>query len=792
MNRTSSPERASKFAAALPLLLLLLLGVCCVLSIHSVQPPESVPANSDAQLFSAERAMGHLRNIAVKPHPAGTEESARVRQYIVDQLTSMGQQPKLDQSISVRETEERWPARPVIIAPVTNITARLTGTQTSKPLLLAAHYDSVPTGPGASDDGSGVVTLLETLRALKSGPPLKNDVVFLFTDGEELGLLGAKAFTERDPLAREAGLVLNFEARGSGGPVFMFETSSGNSWLIEQLEKFAPVPVSNSLMYALYKRLPNDTDMSVFRQAGLQGLNFAYVGGLNHYHTALDNPEQIDHRSLQHDGSYALSLARAFGNQELNDPTPHDAVYFNVAGLKPVHYSQRMAVPLALAGVVLLAFALFAGRRARLLTIAGTTLSVCLHVFVIAAAGGAVFASFYLLKRWLPIFRGAAWGDPYQAGNIEIAIVALAFCAVSAIYLLVRRRSGFELSAGAIIIWMFLAVGSALLLPGASYLFTWPVISGAIGLIISTLLASRERSERSRKAAGLIVNAAFALPAALLLAPIVYMLFILLSISVPWVQALLTAIGLALVSPLFSLQPSSKIRWAVPLLAFFFFAAFLISASAANRFDEGHRKVTNLMYLQDADHSRATWATLAARPDEWTGQFLKNAQNNVDVSAFTPWVTQRVIGAEAPVSGLQPPDIQVLDDRQDDRQRRVRVRITPQRGANGIVLIGTAGQEILQATVDGRALYREDEAGKDRQGGPLRVLYISPPAGGFEASFEMAAGQPLTLGIVDLYFNLPPALMEKASPRPAYMMPAPLMATSDTSLIRREWTLPAK
>src|SRR5205085_9205138 len=102
-------------------------------------------------------------------------------------------------------------------------------------LMLAAHYGSGPTGPGASEDAAGVASLLETLRALKSGPPLKNDLVVIFSDAEELGLVGAHAFADENPWMKDVALVLNFEARGSSGPSMMFETSDGNGAPIPEL-----------------------------------------------------------------------------------------------------------------------------------------------------------------------------------------------------------------------------------------------------------------------------------------------------------------------------------------------------------------------------------------------------------------------------------------------------------------------------------------------------------------------------------------------------------------------------
>ena len=175
-----------------------------ILALNQQRPPKAVAASAPPAEFSSGRAIKHIEVIARAPHEMGSAEHAAVRDYIVGELTALGASPQI-QKTTVVSTRRGSP----VAATVENIVARVNGTNSSKPILLVAHYDSVSTGPGASDDGAAVAAFLETLRALKSGAPLKNDVIFLFTDGEENGLLGATAFVKEHPWAKDAGVVLN-------------------------------------------------------------------------------------------------------------------------------------------------------------------------------------------------------------------------------------------------------------------------------------------------------------------------------------------------------------------------------------------------------------------------------------------------------------------------------------------------------------------------------------------------------------------------------------------------------
>ena len=170
-------------------------------------------------------------------------------------------------------------------------------------------------GPGAGDDASGVAAILESLRALKAGPPPDRDIIILINDGEEIGLFGAEVFAEEHPWAKDVGVVLNFDARGNTGPSFMFETSDGNGWLIEQMARALPHPMATSLTGEVYRLMPNDTDLTVYKKQGMAGLNFAFVGG----------PEVLSH-ARGHAGEPRPADAPAPGREPAGDgPAPGPA-----------------------------------------------------------------------------------------------------------------------------------------------------------------------------------------------------------------------------------------------------------------------------------------------------------------------------------------------------------------------------------------------------------------------------------------------------------------------------------
>ena len=314
-------RKATLLACAI---LVLILAAMAAKSLLVSAPP--LRTHNAASEFDAVRAKARLARVLgdQSPHPADSVSDDQVRARLIGELRAIGLNPVVRDQFACNAFPK---ARAVACARVRNVIATF-GPDTGKALLLSAHYDSVPVGPGAADDGIGVGTLLEVGSILKERP-LRRPVMLLFNEGEELGLIGARAFLA-DPLSRNVDSLLNFEARGVTGPATMFETSQPNGAAIDVFGKAVRRPLASSMSTDIARLIPNDTDVTTYKERGWLTLNFAIVGNETRYHSPGDNLAGLDPRSLQHMGDQALAVA-----SELSAGTPQargERIFFDVLG----------------------------------------------------------------------------------------------------------------------------------------------------------------------------------------------------------------------------------------------------------------------------------------------------------------------------------------------------------------------------------------------------------------------------------------------------------------------------
>ena len=468
------------------------LAIIAAMSLFLLPAPKS--ADSDPTGFSADHAKQLIDTFADEPHSVlHTEAHARSRDEIVTMFKDLGYQPEIHSDpmplSEATNTSQYSEAGLDALARLNteNIVVRVPG-KTDDTMMLTAHYDSAVdfektadgrwdpkpgVSSGAADDGYGVATIIETLRAIKAdGRTPERSLLIVITDAEELNLLGAmNEMLHHRADYDNVDLIVNIEARGTSGPAVMFETSDTNAAATEFFLKNAPRPFATSLMPAVYRMMPNGTDLSIYLKEGFTGLNFASIGNSENYHTASDSPAYSDLTSLQHYGDQVLGLARAWS---FDQDTPkltddQDRVFFPVFSGFTVHYPATVGVILGVVAIALTAAAtVLQARKVRWSRVAGTAWGLTWRIVV--SAGAAFLVQFGANSLGL---LTSLENNTWIYRTVLYLVPTLLAAALITRFLLKRRHDGLNREASMATLLMF-AVSSVLfmiLLPGAAYLF---------------------------------------------------------------------------------------------------------------------------------------------------------------------------------------------------------------------------------------------------------------------------------------------------------------------------------
>ncbi|WP_331536887.1 M20/M25/M40 family metallo-hydrolase, partial [Phenylobacterium sp.] len=345
------------------LALLAALIAAVVIAWAGEQPPKPVPATAPDTAFSADRAMADVAAIASVPHAIGSDANHAARDRLLARMTALGLSPQVHPGVGVFNRAVRGDLL-ISGGQVENLVGVLPGRDRAAPAVaLMAHYDSVAGSPGAADDAAGVATALESVRAIKAQGVPARDVIVLLTDGEEAGLLGADAFFNRDPMAKRIGFLFNMEARGAAGRVQMFQAGEGNGAAVELLRKTAPDSRASSLTGFIYLHMPNDTDFTVSRKAGVAGLNYAFLGHQFEYHSPTSTPATLDRGTLQDMGRQVLATARAIAFSPALPARTPDVVYSQALGGLTLVYPPAVGWLILIASALLIAVAVMRARR---------------------------------------------------------------------------------------------------------------------------------------------------------------------------------------------------------------------------------------------------------------------------------------------------------------------------------------------------------------------------------------------------------------------------------------------
>lgn len=706
-------------------------------------PLRPIPASAPPEQFSAERAFEHIALNCTEPQPAGSHNNDRACQYIQDELERLGVEHKLvhvyDKTGS-RSVERR---RMVL--------GRIRGTDNTKAFAVDAHFDSVPWGPGAADDFSGIAAMLETARALKASPPLKNDVIFVFADQEEFNMGGAHAFRNH-PWFDETGVVLGLETRGTSGPALMFETSPDNGFVVREMARSRTSARANSVMYDIYDRMPFASDFDQYKDY-VAGLNVAYIDNFDHYHTMLDNPDNVCWASLQHHGNYTIELARHFGNIPLDDTYAPDVAYFNTIGSHMVVYPLAWGWPMTLLTLGLFAGVLIYGfgtGRLGPMGVALGFLSLLAASIIAAVPIGLVSYAFFVRFREMALYQN----NIYSLGFVSFGLSVFALT-VMAVRGRIRPQ---EFLAGTLIGWALGLLMMQWYVPGGANLCMWPLVIGSVYLLVLLRLAPDGRPSRGVLAWSVLL----ALPPLMFITPMQAMLFYAATVMISFIAVPLVLLLCGFVAPQLFLPSKTVLARTAGALAVL--SVVLIVVGYIGTLPSPNSPLLNsLAYGVNFDEGKAYWLSGDRQLDEWTSLYIPEGSPRERLTDFLPRDLNEYFRAEAPMPPYEQSTIDLIEDRIENGRRIVEGHLNSTRDAQRMTLRLESDAEVYSAEILGHQL-----DGAERN---WEAHFAILPREGARIRFEVEPDKPLVFSVREQSYGLPD--FPDFTPRPAHMMPEP-------------------
>jgi len=740
-------------------LILVFLGL-----IYATMMPKWISEDeSSISEFSTKRALEKVEAIAQKPHFVGSQNHENVAVYIQNELQKLGLETTFQEGYTLSDWGNLVKSK--------NILTRIKGTNSTKALLLLSHYDSAPHSfsPGASDDASGVATILEGVRAfLKAKTKHQNDIIILFTDGEELGLNGATLFVSQHQWAKEVGLVINFEARGSSGPSYMLmETNKGNAGLVKEFAKAGvSYPVSNSLMYSIYKMLPNDTDLTVFREQGnIQGFNFAFIDDHFNYHTAQDDVAHLNKNSLAHQGTYLMPLLNYFSNANLNATlSSEDYVYFTIP-YTFISYPFNWVLPMTIIALALFLLLLFLGKAKRVLTLTEITKGLFPLLSALVVTGLITFFGWKGLLLAYPQYNDLLNGFTYN-GHAYIAgfvLLSISICFLF-YHIFSEKKVAMNHYVIPLLVWIIINGFVANSLQGAGFL----IIPVYFGLFAFAVYIYTQKLHW-------IFNLICAIPTLLIIAPFIQMFPIGLGLKVLFGSAVLTVLAFGLMLPVFGAF-AKKGKWSFWFLIMAI--GFLVKAHLTSGYEAGTAKSNSLVYFYNADSNKASWVTYDTNLDLWTKGYLgenpKSAKTLNNLKLFSKYNSEFTYAAEAPNKQINKPTITFLQDSIVENKRFLKIKITPNRAVNRYDIFANENMTFYNFKANGVANLSQKGSEYERNGKKILSYYVvnNEP---LEMQFSLNTANVLDMDLMESSFDLMTNPIFAMTPREDWMMPTPFI-----------------
>ena len=723
--------------------------------------------------YSTKRALEKVKVISENPHFIGSSNHKIVGDYLVKELQKMGLETQIQEGTTLSDWGNLTKSK--------NILARIKGSDSSKALLLLSHYDSAPHSysHGASDDASGIATILEGVRAfLENKTSHKNDIIILFSDSEELGLNGAALFVTKSNWAKEVGLVLNFEARGSAGPSYMLmEVNKGNANMVKEFTAANPsYPVSNSLMYSIYKMLPNDTDLTVFREQGkIQGFNFAFIDNHFNYHTAQDDFNHLSPKTMEHQGTYMVPLLNYFANSDLTSlQSSEDYVYFNTP-INFVSYPFSWVFPMVFIAVFLFLFLVFIGLGKRVLVFSEMGKGFLFFLGALLVSGVTTFFGWKLLLKIYPQYNDILHGFTYNGHDYIGAFVFLSL----AISLLFYSNSNSEnktenYSIAPLFIWILINFAIAFYLHGAGFII-FPLFFSLF------MLAYFVTTQKTKP----ILNLILSIPSLIILVPFITMFPIGLGLKILTGSAVLTVLVFGLLLPIFGSFPR-KGFWA--LLSLLISIGFFMKASFNSGYAIGTAKPNSLLYVYNADSKKAVWATYDINLDPWTKLYLgENPKDAAELNKnplFSKYKSGFTYSAEADVKKLSEPKISFSRDSIAGSQHYYKIKITPNRPVNRYDIFANEKMTFYNLKANGASALEQKGSLYKRRGKKLISYYVvdNEP---LELQFSIPVTAVFDMDLMESSFDLISNPKFKITKRLPWMMPTPFVL-NDAVVIQKK------
>ncbi|WP_299054623.1 M28 family peptidase [uncultured Polaribacter sp.] len=746
-------------------------------SFSDLKPSFNSKKTTSETEFSIENALHHLKNISKEVHYSGSKNHKTVQNYIVSELEKMGLETHIQTQTAINK---KWVAGTT----AENILARIKGSENGKALLLLTHYDSNPhSSLGASDAGSGVVTILEGIRAfLHKNQQPKNDLIILISDAEELGLLGAQAFVNEHDWAKEIGLVLNFEARGSGGPSYMLmETNSKNSKLLSEFMAAKPnYPAANSLMYSIYKKLPNDTDLTVFREdANINGFNFAFIGDHFDYHTAQDSYQRLDRETLVHQADYFTTTVNYFANSDLSNlNSEEDFVYVNFPFIKLLTYPFSWVLIMFIFAVALFILLLFFGFLKDKLSLKGILKGLFVFLLAMLTCGVGSFVLWKLILLVHPAYKDILHGFTYNGYQYIIAFVFLNLWSVFKVYkLLYKHEKTTDLLVGPIFIWLVLNYLIMNYLKGAGF-FIIPVFAALTIMAIAVFMNLKERAKR-------ILFTIISIPTLYIFAPLIKMFPVGLGLGILFVSGILIALIFGLMALTFHQKKTFWMQKTVGLFAIIFFGL----ATYNSGFSEDNRKPNSIVYVENSDTKTAFFGTYNTTLDSYTKQFFKEnepQESLLNAKTKSKYNTRFTYAKKTNFRNINSVEVAIVLDTVMGNRRFLEINISSDRKINKLEFSTKKAIELEQFKVND-VLVNEGKKYAVNNGSFL-VYHLANQDTEVTLSFSVLKDYEFNVVLNEISYDLLDHKLFNIAPRTTEMMPMPFV-TNDAIMITKKLAL---